>query len=550
MRLIFLTKCFTFLTVLCLPIFAQQEVVLPLIRFQVQKDLDLSFQRTERAPNATLKGRAEIVKGQTQIDLSYRDMKPALLFGGDITCYVLWAITSDGVPENLGELWVRGKSGKWDFTSNHTAFGLVLTAEMYVHADRPSPLVLFTASPAKRTSKTEPLVFRNFSEAPAHELESIVNVGIDEEKPFDLLQAEKTLALAQRMGIEESQPGLYRQAFIAMGQANGYATRSMSRPEVKEYARKSTTDSNEAIRMTLQQREAEALAKAIAARKAEMAQLEEKARNSEALARKAETAMSEARIKLDQVQTQRAQAESALREMDQKLETLNRDKLALEQEKADMAGRLLTVQNEVGKAEQEKAKMAEQLQSVQNEVGKAEKEMTALRVEKQTVEAEMGKLRLEKAELIESKKVLELEKAELAGRLQSALSEVADTRDTARGFVVSLPDILFDLNKAELRHEAQLVISKLAGILLMMPQLQIRTEGHTDASGSEAYNQQLSERRAATVKSLLIAQGVAPEKVSSVGYGESKPIGDNQTAEGSRANRRVEVVIKEGKITD
>jgi outer membrane protein OmpA-like peptidoglycan-associated protein len=160
----------------------------------------------------------------------------------------------------------------------------------------------------------------------------------------------------------------------------------------------------------------------------------------------------------------------------------------------------------------------------------------------------MTNLNREKAALIASKEKLEKEKAELAGRLQSALSEVAETRDTARGFVVSLPDILFDLNKADLRHEAQLVISKLAGILLMMPELQIRTEGHTDSTGSMAYNQQLSESRAASVKALLISQGVTPDRVSSVGYGETKPIADNDSADGRKANRRVEVVIKDGKI--
>ena len=529
-------KSVVFLLFLGLPVPAQQEVVLPLVKYQVKKETDLNFQRTERAPQATLKAKAEIVKGQTQIDVTYRDMKPAVLFGGDVTCYVLWAVTRDGKAENLGELWVRDNDGRWSFTSNHTTFGLMLTAEMHVHAGAPSPLVMFTAGPAKKGEQTEPVVFRDFTEAPKHEGESIVNASPDANKPFDLVQAEKTLELAQRMGVEQSEPGLYRQAFVALGQANGYASRSMSRPEVKEYARRSTTDSNEGIRMTLQRREAEALAAAIAARKADMAQLEAKVKSSEEMARNAEKAMSEARTKLDQVQKQQVEAERALTEMDTKLQALNREKQDLEREKQSL--------------EQEKSAMAGQLSTVQGEVAQAEQQMAALRAEKQTVEAEMVKLREEKVALVESKMVLEKEKEELSGRLQSALNEVAETRNTARGFVVSLPDILFDVNKAELKPEAQLVVSKLAGILLMMPELRIRTEGHTDASGSEGYNQQLSERRAETVKALLIGQGVNPARVSALGYGESKPIADNGTAEGRKANRRVEVVIKEGEITD
>ncbi len=414
---------------------------------------------------------------------------------------------------------------------------------MYVHANQPSPLVLFTGGPGKKSDKSEPLTFRGFGDVPKHDVPSIANVNLETKKPFDLMQAEGTLALAERMEVDKSEPGLYRQAFVALGQAKGYATKSMSRSEVKEYARKSTTDSNEGIRMTLQRREAEALAAAIAARKAEMAQLEERARASEALAVKTREAMLEAESKLKQVQAQRTEVEAALA-------SLRRNQMELTEQMGQLRQEKIELQASKEAVEKEKAEMSEQLQNVLGDVSKAQADMVSLREEKRAAEVEMAKLAEEKEALLVSKAALEKEKSELSGRLQSALSEVAETRDTARGFVVNLPDILFDLNKAELRHEAQLVMSKLAGILLMMPELQIRVEGHTDSSGSDAYNQELSERRANSVKALLIAQGVGPERVSSLGYGESKPIADNATADGRKANRRVEIIIKEGKIGD
>jgi len=127
---------------------------------------------------------------------------------------------------------------------------------------------------------------------------------------------------------------------------------------------------------------------------------------------------------------------------------------------------------------------------------------------------------------------------------------VADTQSSARGFVVNLPDILFDLNEATLKPEARVVIAKLSGILLIMPELNLRIEGHTDATGSEEHNQALSERRATSVKDFLTEQGLAAGRIVAVGYGETRPVADNESAEGRKKNRRVEIVISQGVVQE
>ena len=103
--------------------------------------------------------------------------------------------------------------------------------------------------------------------------------------------------------------------------------------------------------------------------------------------------------------------------------------------------------------------------------------------------------------------------------------------------------ILFDTNSATLRSASESDIAKMAAILQKYPDTNVLVEGHTDNTGSDAINQPLSERRAQAVASSTIAKGVASSRVTTQGYGSSQPVGDNTTAGGKQANRRVEVAI-------
>jgi outer membrane protein OmpA-like peptidoglycan-associated protein len=182
------------------------------------------------------------------------------------------------------------------------------------------------------------------------------------------------------------------------------------------------------------------------------------------------------------------------------------------------------------------------IEEVQRSRTEAEAAVLAAEGELSRIEGERVALAASVAALEEQSAALEREKAELSTRLQGALSQVADTQDSARGMIVSLPDILFDLNEATLKNEAKVVIAKLAGILLIMPELNLRVEGHTDSTGSADYNQGLSERRATSVRDFLAQQGIGGQRMVAVGYGLTP------TREGRAANRRVEIVIAEGVV--
>ena len=128
-------------------------------------------------------------------------------------------------------------------------------------------------------------------------------------------------------------------------------------------------------------------------------------------------------------------------------------------------------------------------------------------------------------------------------QLRSLVVEITNLRETSRGIVISLSDILFDVNRATLKPGAESNVRRIAGILQQYPDRQIAVEGHTDATGSDEYNQRLSEERAAAVRAALIGGGVPEAQISSRGFGKAQPVATNDTPSGRQQNRRVEIVV-------
>jgi outer membrane protein OmpA-like peptidoglycan-associated protein len=128
-------------------------------------------------------------------------------------------------------------------------------------------------------------------------------------------------------------------------------------------------------------------------------------------------------------------------------------------------------------------------------------------------------------------------------RLRTLVTEITSLQETTRGIVINLSDILFDVNKATLKPGAANNVRRIAAILQQYPDKQISVEGHTDATGSDAYNQKLSEDRAAAVRNELIAGGVSASVITSKGFGKTQPVATNDTPAGRQQTRRVEVVV-------
>jgi outer membrane protein OmpA-like peptidoglycan-associated protein len=137
----------------------------------------------------------------------------------------------------------------------------------------------------------------------------------------------------------------------------------------------------------------------------------------------------------------------------------------------------------------------------------------------------------------------EREQAELRDQLRQQLNQVLETRETARGLIVNLSDVLVDVGSANLKSGAREKLAKVAGILLSHRGLKLQIEGHTDSVGSAEYNQRLSENRADSVRTYLVEQGIASNNVGTAGFGESMPVASNDTAAGRQQNRRVELIV-------
>ena len=290
--------------------------------------------------------------------------------------------------------------------------------------------------------------------------------------------------------------------------AEDYYQRKQGRTPIGTAARGATQMAEDARVLTLRKKEQE---REEAARRA-AAEAQAKAQaDAEAAKRDAEEAQNQA----NEDARRRAEAETARAQAEQQQATLR-------------------AQQEQSMAQAEAAREAAEdsqrkMQEAQNQLDEAERQREE--AQNQTQQAEQAK-----NEAIRQKE-------EMRARLLAQLNQVLQTRDTARGLIVSMPDVLFDFNKYTLKPDARERLAKVSGIVLAYPGLKLDIEGHTDSIGSEEYNQKLSEERAGSVRGYLVSSGVQPDKVSAVGLGKSNPVADNSTTAGRKLNRRVEMVV-------
>jgi outer membrane protein OmpA-like peptidoglycan-associated protein len=137
----------------------------------------------------------------------------------------------------------------------------------------------------------------------------------------------------------------------------------------------------------------------------------------------------------------------------------------------------------------------------------------------------------------------EQQQQQLRQQLLEQFNVILETRDTARGLIVNMSDVLFDFNKYTLRPAAREKLAKISGIILSHPGLRLEVDGYTDSVGSEEYNLKLSDQRAGGVRSYLLGEGIAPDNITAKGFGKDNPVASNDNAAGRQKNRRVEMVV-------
>jgi outer membrane protein OmpA-like peptidoglycan-associated protein len=188
-----------------------------------------------------------------------------------------------------------------------------------------------------------------------------------------------------------------------------------------------------------------------------------------------------------------------------------------------------------------------QKEQAQSDAAKAQSDMAASQaasaaaVTAAQADAEQSRLAAQQSQL--NAQQAEDDKSAMRTRLSDQLNSVLQTRDSARGLIVSMSDVLFDTGQYSLKPGAREKLAKVAGILLAYPGLNIAVGGYTDNVGGDAMNQTLSENRAGSVRDYLVNQGVANDSVSATGYGNTLPVASNDNSAGRQQNRRVELLV-------
>ena len=241
-----------------------------------KQSTDLVFTKTAAAPEkASLKGSVKYEAGQARISLSFSGMQPAVLFGGDIGAYVVWAVSRTGAPENLGELVVTKKnaSGSREYTTGKKEFALMVTAEPYFIVSRPFDLVLFASAP-KDPEKTPgtTFIFQDFRPGPKAGVESIAGLEYEDKTPVPVRQAETALALIDRLGAGDVNPGAVKSATVALGEAKA----AKNENAIADASRRSITSSADALRDWSRTRDQLAASQAAAKQASETAALQAK----------------------------------------------------------------------------------------------------------------------------------------------------------------------------------------------------------------------------------------------------------------------------------
>jgi outer membrane protein OmpA-like peptidoglycan-associated protein len=467
----------------------------------------INFQGTDLMPAVSGEATVESKRGAMKIDAEFAGLDKPTSFGTEYLTYVLWAISPEGRSVNLGEVLVGDNHrSRLDVTTDLQAFALIVTAEPYYAVHRPSNVViaenavrLDTAGTSEFVDAKYELIDRGGYIPTGYHFDPVV---LNSKLPLEFFEARNAVRIAKSAGAEHYAASSYATAVSQMTKADELGTRkhvdkktliAQSREVVQtaDDSREIAVKRIDADRVDADKnREAAKLADAQATSKGEMqARMRAEAATGDANHRRDEA--DRATVEAQRLQHS-AQAES----------DMNR-----------------SAANDANRA------------SLEAQQGQRD------------AEAESDRNRLAAATSNQQLKQAVQDREELRAKLLQQFNVIFATRDTARGLIVNLSDVLFDTGKSTLRPVAREKLAKISGIILAYPDLRLAIEGNTDSVGSDAMNQQLSEQRAASVRDYLAKETIPASSMTSQGFGKTQPVASNDTAEGRQQNRRVELVV-------
>lgn len=468
----------------------------------------VAFEGTPLLPLAKGNAKVDSKQGSLVISAEFKNLAPAQKFGAEYLTYVMWAITPEGKPSNLGEVLLNGTSSKLAASTPLQTFGMIVTAEPYFAVSQPSNVVILenavrpdTMGNVEQVTANYDLVDRgNYTYDVSKTGGSITS--LNPKIPLEVYEARNAVQIAQTAEAGKYAADTFAKAQGSLAQVESMLkNKGVDKKQVISAARDTVQTAADARQISLKRKEEERVAqeKAAAAEREAAAKAAADAAKAAADAAKQAADAAAAKQKIEELARQQADLQRAQAERDAAREAQARAE-------AD-AARLL-------------AQQQEQLAR--------EKEQAALQKEKEAQEAAARS---------------EREKQELRARLLEQFNRVLPTTDTPRGLRVNMADVLFDTGKFALRPPAREALAKLSGIVLAHPGLRLQVEGHTDNVGGDEFNQSLSEKRATSVRDYLVQQGLDPGTITSEGFGKTMPTAGNDTPQGRQMNRRVEIIV-------
>jgi outer membrane protein OmpA-like peptidoglycan-associated protein len=494
------------------------------------KSTKVDFKGTSLLPESGGNAEVKSKQGAIHIEAEFNGLQPAGRFGPEYLTYVLWAISPEGRPANLGEILLNhAGSSKLDVTSNLQTFALIVTAEPYFAVTQPSDVVVMenevrsdTRGNVEEVDAKYELLQRGIYESNINPAELQPMKG-DSKTPLELYQARNAVRIAKWTGAEQYAADTLKKSQVNLQKAEAFRAGEGNRKSEISLAREAVQTAEDARVITVKKIDEERLSN-------------ERQTSANSVARSRDRADDATRQK-ELAQSETAQAKSEMAENQARNASDQRDAAA-----AEARSRM-----QVDDANRQKEQAQTDTAKAQSETAQAKSDVTASEAASATIlvaaQAETSQAR-SAAQLSEQKaQAADTEKAAMRARLETQLNMILQTHDSARGLIVNMSDVLFDTGKYTLMPGAREKLAKVAGILLAYPSLNIAVGGYTDNVGNSQLNQRLSEQRAAAVRDYLVKDGVAGTSVTAMGYGDSKPVAANTSAAGRQANRRVELVV-------
>jgi outer membrane protein OmpA-like peptidoglycan-associated protein len=474
----------------------------------------VDFQGTDLMPAAAGEAKVESKRGTMRIVAEFSGLDRPTSFGTEYLTYVLWAISPEGRPVNAGEVLVGDNHrSKLEVTTDLQAFALIVTAEPYYAVRRPSNAVVLeniirpdTVGATEAVDAKYELIDRGGYIPTGYKFDPVV---LNSKLPLEFFEARNAVRIAQSAGAERLAAESYAKAVHQMDEADAIATgRHESKKSLVSVSREVVQTAEDAREIALKHLDQERL------------EAERRAGSHR-----------------EDVAKDRADAESDRR---RNAESMTADAVR-DRDEADRKNREAQAAAQQAAGAQANAEQARDDAQQQQHAAEADSDKNRAAAASAEAESDRNRAAATSSDAQLAQAVQDRE--DLRARLLQQFNLILETRDTARGLVVNMSDVLFDSGKFTLRPLAREKLAKISGIVLAYPTLKLAIEGNTDSVGTELFNQQLSEQRATGVRDFLTHEGIPESSTSATGYGKTRPIASNDTADGRQQNRRVELVV-------